>query len=517
MSNHPNSLFPWYKHYDPDVPHHINYPNICIHQLFDAAAEIDPLRTCLIFNEEKLSYGKVQSASTDYARRLVTLGVKPGTRVGLILPNSPKFVIAFIAILRIGGIVTAINPMSTVYEIHYQVENAGVSLIIGDRFHRNSLFEAMYQTSTKILILEDVQSPIDHISDNQVYNPVVDPPSQIIIKPEYSKNIMFPLLSPESPAIFQYSGGTTGEPKAAIGTHQGIVANIYQFCAWLTSISEGFETWLSVIPFYHVYGMVIGLLVGIQKRATLVLLSDARDVKAIVDAAIIHQTTFLPGVPALFKAIIDQLESSNLPKNDFAIKVCISGSASLHGKTKSRFEELTGSRILEGYGLSEAPTATHCNPMQGENRIGSIGLPLPDVNCKIVDIETVLKDGWLFTGDIARMDQDGYFFLIDRKKDLIKVGGFQVWPKEVETVLMQHPSVSEAAVVGISTPDDNVEMIHAWIVLKSGTLPSGEELKKWCSKTLSRYKIPRIYHFIDELPKSSVGKTLKRVLRVSMI
>ena len=334
-------------------------------------------------------------------------------------------------------------------------------------------------------------------------------------------------------------------PKAAIGTHRSLVANTYQFSVWLTTLREGKETWLSAIPFYHVYGMVIGLCVGLHKRATLIILPDARDVQAVISAALFHRATFLPGVPALFSAIIRNLESTNRLNEKFSIKTCISGSASLHEKTKHRFEELTGSRILEGYGLSEAPTATHCNPLQGENRIGSIGLPLPDVICKLVDIESgltevqngepgelilqgpqvmagyynqseaedqIIKNDWLYTGDIAQMDTDGFFYLVDRKKDLIKAGGFQVWPKEVESVLMLHPSIAEAAVIGVTGRSDNQEIVHAWLVLAPGMQATIVDLRNWCAVSLSRYKIPGEFHFIDELPKSSVGKVLRRKL-----
>jgi long-chain acyl-CoA synthetase len=551
MKNNPQEAsYPWYKNYDRNVPYHMHYPQICVHQLFDLSAAVDPSHICLVFGNEELTYGEVQTFSIAYARRLISIGVKPDDRVGLVLPNCPKFIIAFLAILRAGAVVTAINPLSTAHEMRFQVEDASVKYLIGDILIEPVLEDAVKETSTRIMVLEDNGSSREFFT--RVYDLKSTNESIDLLADELNltESIELPLVAPEAPAIFQYSGGTTGVPKAAIGSHKGIVANTIQFSVWLTSLKEGQEIWLSAIPFYHVYGMVIALFVGIHKRATLVVLPDARDTEMVVKAAIKHQVTFLPGVPALFSAIIDYLESMMMMDEKFCIKACISGSASLHEKTKHRFEELTGSRILEGYGLSEAPTATHCNPLQGENKTGSIGLPLPDVICRIVDIgngmnevapgeageliiqgpqvmlgyhnhltenKLALKNGWLYTGDIARVDSDGYFYLIDRKKDLIKVGGFQVWPKEVETELMLHPSVSEAAVAGVANQETYEEKVHAWVVLKPGMVATDEDLKFWCSKTLSRYKIPREFHYMEKLPRSPVGKILRRELKTTII
>lgn len=548
--NNQENHYPWYKSYDPGVPRHIIYPDICVHQLFDAAVAVNPSHPCLIFGNGILTYGEVQAYSIAYARKLASMGVKPGDRVGMALPNCPKFVIAFFAILRTGAIVTAMNPFSTSYEIHYQAKDSGVSFVIGDIFHESVLLDAIKPTAVKTLILEDCSQFQTFFSRVLKTDPTGTFVESGTGDQGLSESFNLPIVSPDAHAIFQYSGGTTGVPKAAIGTHRGMVANIYQFSIWLTGLVHGGETWLSAIPFYHVYGMVIALCVGLHKQAVLVVLPDARNMEAVVKAAVTHKATFLPAVPALFSGIIRYLEMTGQMDEQFCIKVCISGSASLHEKVKNRFEELTGSRILEGYGLSEAPTATHCNPLQGDNRIGSIGLPLPDVICRIVDTETgmqqvapgmpgeliikgpqvmfgyhnqtaedqqALRNGWLFTGDIARMDDDGYFYIIDRKKDIIKIGGFQVWPKEIESVLMLHPAVLEAAVAGKIQPEDNQEIIHAWIVLRQGEQATGEELQNWCSEILSHYKIPRVFHFVNGLPKSSVGKVLRRELRAAIL
>jgi len=345
-------------------------------------------------------------------------------------------------------------------------------------------------------------------------------------------------------AVFQYSGGTTGEPKAAIGTHKNLVANTLQFRNWLIGLEDGKETVLAAIPLFHVYGMVIAMSLGVALGANLVLAANSRDVNDLLNNIERYHVTLFPGVPQIYH-LINQSPAVRAGKYKLdSIKACISGSAPLHKETKEAFEASTGGKVMEGYGLSEAPTATHCNPMFGENRIGSIGLPLPDVECRIVSLdgadrdlsvgepgelilrgpqviqgyfnlpqetEIALKNGWLHTGDIARMDAEGYFYLVDRKKELIKVSGFQVWPREIEDVLMTHPKVLEAGVAGI--PDElHGEAAKAWIVLKAGMTATSEEMKAWCTQRLVKYKVPVQIEFLSALPRTSVGKLLRREL-----
>jgi long-chain acyl-CoA synthetase len=350
--------------------------------------------------------------------------------------------------------------------------------------------------------------------------------------------------SPTDIALFQYTGGTTGIAKAAVASHRNLVANALQFKAWMSTLKEEQETFLLALPVYHIYGMVCGMLLGMALRASLVIIPDPRNIPELLSAIQTWHVTYFPAAPTLYNAI------NNAPdvlagKVDLAsIKACISGSAALMKPTKEKFEQLTGGRILEGYGLSEAPTATHCNPLQGENRFGSIGLPLPDVDAKIVSLadgltempvgqpgeliiqspqvmlgyhnmpeETVLalRDGWLYTGDIARMDSEGYFYILDRKKDLIKPGGMEVWPREVEEILAAHPGVAEAAVAGL--PDAyRGETVAAWVVLKPAQSLTESELQAWCRLHLAPFKIPTRIEFRAALPKSSVGKVLKREL-----
>jgi len=298
------------------------------------------------------------------------------------------------------------------------------------------------------------------------------------------------------------------------------------------------------IPIYHVYGMVLGMNLAVKMGARMILISNPRDMDGLLEAAEQYQATVFPGVPNIYAAINHYPPVLEGKYDLSSIKACISGSATLPLIVKQEFEKLTHGHLVEGYGLSEAPTATHCNPILGENREGSIGLPLPGVDCRIVDLETgtktlgigeagelairgpqvmegyhnkaeetalTLRDGWLFTGDVARMDEDGYFYLVDRKKDVIKVGGFQVWPNEIEAVLMQHPKVREAAVAGVRD-EQGTEVAKAWVVLKQGETCSPEELRTFCDEFLTRYKIPKYIEYRESIPRTMVGKVLRRVL-----
>jgi long-chain acyl-CoA synthetase len=356
-------------------------------------------------------------------------------------------------------------------------------------------------------------------------------------------------LAPDDTALFQYSGGTTGVSKGAVATHYNVVANALQIKNWMINIEEGNEIVLMGIPLFHVYGMVAGMHFGMASGASLVMIPNVRDLKDVLENIKRYRPTIFPGVPTLYNALNNHPDVVSGKYDLSSIKACISGSAPLMRETKERFEQLSGGKVFEGFGLSEAPTATHCNPLLGENRTGSIGLPLPDVDAKIISLddgetempvgeigeivinspnvmkgyhnmptETAnalrkLKDGktWLFTGDIARMDEDGYFYIVDRKKELIKPGGFQVWPREVEEVLAEHPKVLEAGVAGIPDPYRG-ETVKAWIVLKPGETATEEELKTFCKEKLAAYKVPTHYEFRDELPKTTVGKILRREL-----
>jgi long-chain acyl-CoA synthetase len=351
-------------------------------------------------------------------------------------------------------------------------------------------------------------------------------------------------ISPDDTAIFQYSGGTTGISKAAVAMHRNLIANALQVHVWIPNAVDGQETVLMAIPLFHVYGMVAGMLFAIRAGAGMVMIPNPRDLKDVLASIQKYKASIFPGVPAMYNAINNNPDVIAGKYNLSSIKGCISGSAALMRETKEKFEALTGGKLCEGYGLSEAPTATHCNPLIGENRTGSIGLPFPDVDARIISLEdgvtemklgeqgelcikgpqvmkgyhnmptetaNTLRDGWLYTGDIAKVDADGYFYIVDRKKELMKPSGYQVWPREVEEVISSYPKVLEVGVAGVLDAKRG-ETVKAWVVLKPGETATQEEIREYCKKNIAAFKVPTEVEFRTELPKTTVGKVLRREL-----
>ncbi len=519
--------------YDPGVPEHLDYPDIPVFGFLDLSARQFPQKDALIEGEIHISYAELLKESQQLALRLIDWGLKPGDRVALCLPNGIDFVISYYAILMSGGVVAAINPSYPLREMDFQVGISKPSFLIGSYKNREIFFQLQTKFQFKKLILTEMPGDF---AKRVNHTDLVDFHSQIA---GVSGNL--PIVDPDNPAVLQFSGGTTGLPKAAVGLHKNIVANVIQFSKWLTPLRQGKEKFLTVIPLFHVYGMVIGLNVGVAMAATIILIADPRNIELILQTASRENVTFFPGVPSIYNAINLAFPAMDPPIDLTSIKACISGSAPLPLKTKKEFERISGSRLVEGYGLSEAPTATHCNPILNEDRPGSIGLPLPDVECRIVSLEDsnsvidageqgellirgpqimreyfeqeeethlTLKNDWLHTGDIARMDEDGFFYIVGRKKELIKVGGLQVWPVEVENVITQIPGVIECAVTG--EPDDELgERVKLWVVLDKNTHTDLRQIKEFCRDKLAGYKIPRDLQILAALPRSTVGKVLK--------
>ena len=346
---------------------------------------------------------------------------------------------------------------------------------------------------------------------------------------------------PEDVALFQYTGGTTGTPKAAMLTHGNLMANMLQIEAWFTSAEAGNEVMLAVLPFFHVYGMTICMLYGVWGGFEIVMLPRPRPIENVMK--VVHKTraSIFPGVPTLYTAINNH---PDVKKFDLSsVKICLSGSAPLPQEVQQRFEVLTGGKLVEGYGLSETSPVAHAGPIQGFRKAGSIGLPLPDTDARIVDLETkqplatgevgelairgpqvmkgywqrpeetadALRDGWFFTGDIGRMDEDGFFYIVDRAKDMIAASGLKVLPRDVEEVLFTHPAVLEAVVAGVPDPYRG-ETVKAWIVLKPGATATAEDITAHCKQDLAAFKVPKLIEFRTELPKTAVGKVLRRVL-----
>ncbi len=547
---------PWLQRYDEGVPHSIDYPEVPLFYFLEESARKYPDAPCTIFKGAKISFREMNELTDRFAAGLASLGVKKGDRVGIFVPNTPQFVIAYYGALKAGAIVVATNPLYTPREIEHQVNDSGIEVMVVMSNFYNTVKSVQPKTGIRKLIVTNIKETLPPVTaflftllkekkagfrvtlgEGDVW--MQDLLNQF--KPEDRPKVE---VGPDDIAVFQYSGGTTGVSKGAIALHRNLVANTLQIRYWMVNAKDGEEVVLMAIPLYHVYGMVAGMSFAMSTGASLVMVPNARDIKDDLDNLQKYRCTIFPGVPTLYNAI------NNWPdvvagKYDLgSIKACISGSAPLLRETKEKFESLTGGKVFEGYGLSEAPTATHCNPLMGENRTGSIGLPLPDVDARIISLDdgvtvlppgevgelvikgpqvfkgyhnmptetkNALRDGWLYTGDIARMDDDGYFYIVDRKKELIKPGGFQVWPREVEEVIAAHPKVLEVGVAGVPDPKRG-ETVKAWVVLKPGETATVDELRAYCKEQMAAYKVPTEIEFRDELPKTTVGKILRREL-----
>lgn len=554
--------YPWIKNYDEGVPTHIEYPEKPLFHFLEETAEKYPEKACTIFKGATVSYKEMNDITDALAGALADLGVKKGDRVGIFMPNTPQFVMAYYAILKAGGVVVATNPLYTAPEIAHQAKDAGIEVMFVMSNFYETIKTAQPDTKIKTLIVTNLKETLPSLT-RLLFTLAVEKKGGHRIEGGLGKGEIWmkDLLAKYTPAdrpkldigpddtcLFQYSGGTTGVSKGAVAMHRNIVANSLQIARWMTDLDEGSEIVLMGIPLFHVYGMVAGMSFGMATGSTLVMVPNPRDLKDVLSNISKYKTTIFPGVPTLYNAINNHPDVLDGKYDLSSIKACISGSAALMRETKEKFEELTGGKVFEGYGLSEAPTATHCNPLKGVNKTGSIGMPLPDVGCKIISLDDgetemavgeigeiviqgpqVMKgyhnmptetenalrstdDGvWLYTGDIARMDEDGYFYIVDRKKELIKPGGFQVWPREVEEAISDHPKVFEVGVAGIPDPYRG-ETVKAWVVVSPGETLTEEEVKEFAKEKLAKYKVPTHVEFRDELPKTTVGKILRREL-----
>ena len=552
----------WLKNYDKGVPQKIDYPQVPLFRFLEDAAQKYPDQNCTIFKGATISFSEMNEITDALAGALADMGVKKGDRVGLFMPNTPQFVMAYFGILKAGGVVVASNPLYTAPEIAHQAKDAGIEIMFVMSNFYQTIKSAQDKTNIKKLIVTNLKETLPPVlsllftlakekkggfriegglAEGDIWM------KDLLAKYKPSDRPQID-IGPDDTCLFQYSGGTTGVSKAAIARHRNIVANSLQIARWMTNLDEGKEVVLMAIPLFHVYGMVAGMNFALSTGASMVMVPNPRDLKDVLDNISKYRASIFPAVPTLYNALNNHPDVLAGKYDLTSIKACISGSAPLMRETKEKFEELTGGSVFEGYGLSEAPTASHCNPLSGVNKTGSIGMPLPDVNCKIISLddgvtemaigeigEIVLQgpqvmkgyhnmptetanalrelDGeiWLFTGDIARMDEDGYFYIVDRKKELIKPGGYQVWPREVEETISEHPKVLEAGVAGIPDPYRG-ETVKAWVVVKPDETLTADEIKAFCKERLAKYKVPTHIEFRDELPKTTVGKILRREL-----
>ena len=546
---------PWTSHYDPGVPAELEYPDAALGELLDDAAESHPEATATIFFGRRRSYRGLHRDVVRFAAGLRALGVRPGDRVAIMLPNCPQFLIAFYATLRIGAVVVPCNPLYTPREIAHQLADSGAETIVVLSRVYPVIRAARADTPLRNVIVTNIKEEMPAVTrllftlakekkDGHRQALAGDPGA-----------VAFPAVlrsggdgaaatvQPSDLAVLQYTGGTTGVPKAAMLSHRALLANTLQCRAWFGNLTDGQDTMMAVMPLFHVYGLTTVMNMGVQAAAALILEPQFDLGRVLADTQKFRPKLF-HGAPRIYNAVVNAPDAAKYDLR--SIEACISGSAPLMVETARKFKELTGGNLVEGYGLTEASPVTHCNPVLTEslNRIGTIGLAFPDTDTRIVDLETgehdvapgvageliirgpqlmdgyyrkpeetaaTLRNGWLYTGDIATLDADGYVSIVDRKKEMIIVSGFNVYPREVEEALARHPAVVESAAIGVPHPIKGEE-VKAFVVRKPGATATAEELIAFCRESLAPFKVPKAIEFREVLPKTLIGKILRRQL-----
>lgn len=548
---------PWLKQYDPGVPHEVAIPSTPLPVYLTNSAQKYPNQTAIIFKGRRITYRELDAQTDAVAAALAANGFKKGDRAVIYMANTPQFVISYYGVLKAGGIVIATNPLYTERELEHQLADCGAETVFVMSSFYNLLkrVQKAGHTNVKRIVVTNVKEYFPSVlrllftltMEKKGGHQVTLEAGDIWFKDFMATGRGAPKpnidLTAEDMALLQYTGGTTGLSKGAIALHRNLASNSLMVKSWLTDLREGQEVILTAIPLFHSYGMVTAMNLAIAIGGTMVIIVDPRNLQDVLESIGKYNVTIFPGVPAMYIAINNNPDVASGKYSLKSIRACVSGSAPLLLETKRKFEELSGAKLVEGYGLTEAHVVTHANPIYGENRPG-IGLPFPNIAARIVDPEdgdkilpvgevgelivkgpnimagywqmptetaNTLRDGWLYTGDIARMDEDGFFFIEDRKKDLIIAGGYNVYPREVEEVLASHPDVQEVAVAGVADPRRG-ETVKAWVVKKPGAKITEQELIEWSKTQLAKYKYPRLIEFRDELPRTTVGKVLKREL-----
>ena len=546
---------PWLKHYPPQIPHTLTFEETSLQQLLKNTAEKYPNKIAIHFNGKELSYKELYESALKFAGYLQKIGIQKGDRVAIMLPNTPQSVISFYGVMMAGGIVVQTNPMYTERELAFQMKDSGAKAIVALDILFPRIKKIQGETELEHVIITAIKDYLP-FPKNLVYPFIQKKQYGFSVKVEHKGNdhlfteimkhpaLQEPIMNinfEEDLAILQYTGGTTGFPKGVMLTHKNLIANTKMCQAWLYKCREGEEIVLGALPFFHVYGMTTVMILSVLQASKMVLIPKP-DPEVLLKTIQSQRPTMFPGAPTMY---IGMLNHPELSKYDLSsIDSCISGSAPLPVEVQEQFERLTRGKLVEGYGLTESSPVTHANLLwDGERVKGSIGLPWPDTLAEIRSVETgeplpvgeigelvvkgpqvmkgywnrpeetqeVLKDGWLHTGDMGYMDEEGYFYIVDRKKDMIIASGYNIYPREIEEVLYEHPAVKEVVVAGVPDPYRG-ETVKAYIVLKEGTTVTEDELNKFARKNLAAYKVPRKYEFRDELPKTTVGKILRRQL-----
>ncbi|GHO68645.1 long-chain-fatty-acid--CoA ligase [Ktedonobacter sp. SOSP1-52] len=560
---------PWIRHYQEGVPALLDIPDRAVTSLLDTTASRYPSACAISYFGAKLTYAQLSHLANRFAISLQKLGIHKGDRVAIALPNIPQYPIAFFGALRAGAVVVPTNPLYTAHEMRHQMADSGARVLVMLDDYYPVVREIRKETALEHVILTSPSDylpavlrtlyPLSHRGTNKS-GPLLSEKER---RGDESLHIMSTMLESHATrggielfslpqaakgddlALLQYTGGTTGLSKGAMLTHRNLIANAMQTRYWTTMARDAQEITLCAAPFFHAYGLTVGMNLSILIAATMVLIPRFKP-DEVLDTIRRTRPTLFPGIPTMYIAILR--EAGKNPEYLSSIQYCISGAAPLPAKVQTDFESATRAKLVEGYGLSEAAPVTHCNPLNDNRRGGSIGLPLPEVEAAIMNIATgellpvneigeivvkgpnimqgywnrpeettdIFRNGWMRTGDIGRMDEDGFFYVVDRAKDLILASGFNVYPREVEEVLFRHPSVVEAAVTAVPH-EYRGETVGAFIVLKPGVAPSEEtrqQIIAFCKEELTAYKVPKVVEFRKNLPKTLVGKVLRRELRV---
>jgi len=539
----------WFKHYDSQVPVHLSYPHLPLYSLLDESAARQPANPCTNFFGKRLTYRQIKELSDRFAASIRSLGILKGDRVILLLPNSPQFLIAYYGLLKAGAVVVPLNPLSTERELEFYLRDSGAETAITIPLFLSKVVTLRGKTPLKHIVYSRLADflpfPLNLAQGFQELRLIRRQDRTVSLDfKELLKQALHPdwhpePVQPDEMAVLIYSGGTTGIAKGIMLSHFNLVANAHQIIAWGHLTDE--QGVLAVLPLFHGFGMSVTMNAAVLAGGEIFLVPRFK-AKAVAKAIHKYKPSFFIGVPTMF------VQLSNMPdihRYDFrSLRGTFVGAAPLTKAIKDDFEKKTGGRMIEGYGLTEAVTAIMANPYQGLHKIGSVGLPFPDVNVKIVSLddghdlatgelgEIVLRsptvmlgyyknaeethktivDGWLYTGDIGYVDEDGYFYITDRKKDLIIVGGFNVFPREIDELIYQHPKVKEGITIGLPDPHKG-ERIKVYIVLKEGETATSEEFITYFKERLTPYKVPTEVEFRTELPKSMIGKILRRALR----
>jgi long-chain acyl-CoA synthetase len=559
VTQHSRSLqAPWLSHYEQGVPATIDYEETCLPGFLEQTAAHYPERMALVFQGYRITFRQLNAMVDRFAASLHALGIGRGDSVAILLPNTIPCVAAYFGILKLGAVVVMNNPLYSDRELEHQFNDSGARALVTLDLLANRMVALRAKTGIREIIYTTLGDYLP-FPKNLLF-PLVAKKKKLAADVAPAENLhrwksLLAAATPPPPqvalafediAMYQYTGGTTGVSKGVMLTHGNLSKQVQQLKAWFPGFDAGGETMLGALPFFHVFGLSTAMNLAIYMGWGNILVPKPQP-QQLLEAIRKYRPTFAPLVPTMYIGILNH---PDVAKTDLtSIKGCFSGSAPLPVEVISDFEKKTGAIIVEGYGLTETTPVTHVNPFRGTRKIGSIGVPIPDPACRIVDIndgatdlpageagellikgpqvmkgywnrpeETgeVLSDGWLHTGDIAKMDPDGYFYIVDRKKDMIISSGFNVYPRDIEEVFFEHPKVLEATAIGVPHPTRG-EQVKVFVVLKAGETASAEELLAFCQNKLARYKWPTAIEFRDELPKTNVGKILKKELRAEVL